>query len=402
MRYTLVLRDSMDVPEVVRSLPDYVRKTLQLCAPPKLSSSDPFMTNRNLYKALKKIDVFDQDYDIQANSEVDLYEPRVRDDMDLEPRISPTYQTSTPDRRIELSVVIPSYNNRNYLLSTLNHLLRQNIEAEVFEVIIVDDGSTDGTQSAITGFLRNYENKFNVKYLHFPRTRTRTMGDGQFRAGVARNLGVKNAVGELLVFLDSDILTPPDYLAGLVEAHAEWDLVQTERVYLKRSVCTESIAYEEVDFENDTYIPAGNYWEDFYRCEIPWNQIPFGWKYVCTYGLSVRREVFKSLGWFKKNYIFYGFEDTDFGYRAMKAGLKFYRSDIKCLHLYHETERSEFSNSEYWRYQLLKKSARTLFHNQLDPLIYEHFKRYVDDGLDFNELAFRLKRLLAPSSYIKE
>ena len=84
----------------------------------------------------------------------------------------------------------------------------------------------------------------------------------------------------------------------------------------------------------------------------------------------------------------------------MKAGLRFRQSELKCLHLYHETERSEFSNSEYLRYELLKKSARIFFHNHLDTEIYTHFKRHVDDGFNLRELAFRLYKLLMTSTYI--
>ena len=399
--YTLVIRREIDTVNLIRTLPDGVRSKLTLCAPHKFRARDPYLKNRELYKLLRKIDIFEQYYEISPSDEIDLFEPRVHADTELEPEIRPTFEATTANRDVRVSVVIPTYNNDRYVLSTLRHLCRQQLSADAFEVIIVDDGSTDDTMPTLREYIRSREQEFNIKYIHFPRKRTREMGDAQFRAGVARNLGVKNAEGELLVFLDSDILTPSNYLGELIKAHEHSDLVQTERIYLKKSVCTDDVDFETIDFSRDTYLPGGDYWESFYRSNIPWNKIPFGWKYVCTYGLSIKKDLFKSLGWFKKNYVFYGFEDTDFGYRAWNAKLKCEKIDLKCLHLYHETERSEFSNSEYKRYQLLKKSARIMFHNCLDPEVYEHFGRYVDDGIKLRELAFRVSRWLASSTYIR-
>jgi glycosyltransferase involved in cell wall biosynthesis len=399
--YTLVLRNNQAAPKIISDLPKQITQSLRLMAPHKLKRSDPFLSNRDLFRTLRIIELFEQEYTITPAQEADLFEPRVPWGMELEPELRPIMQTCTPEPDIQVSVVIPTYNNEKYVLNTLQHLLRQDLASRYYEIIIVDDGSSDPTQSTLSRVLGDLGSTHNVKLLYFPRSQPRKMGDGQFRAGIARNLGVKNAVGELLVFLDSDILTPVDYLSQLLVAHEQWDLVQTERIYLRQSTSNEHTSYECVDFDKDTYIPSGNYWEQFYRSPTPWNDIPFGWKYVCTYGLSVKRETFQRLGWFKKNYIFYGFEDTDFGYRAMKAGLRFLKSELKCLHLYHETERSEFSNSEYLRYELLKKTARILFHNQLDTQVYEHFQHYVDDGLSLRELVFRLRKFLMKSSYIR-
>jgi glycosyltransferase involved in cell wall biosynthesis len=113
-----------------------------------------------------------------------------------------------------VSVVIPTYNRAHTVGDAVASVLAQRFEG--LEVIVVDDGSTDGT-----------------------RERLAEVRDGRLRyvmgrhAGVAaaRNLGVKHARGELIAFLDSDDLWRPDKLASEVaflERHPEADAVFTD------------------------------------------------------------------------------------------------------------------------------------------------------------------------------
>jgi len=94
-----------------------------------------------------------------------------------------------------VSVIIPTYNRANYLQEALESVFRQNYHN--FEIIVVDDGSTDDTRKIID----KYQDK--IKYFW------------QDNSGpsVARNLGIKNSQGELIAFLDSDDLMLPDRLS---------------------------------------------------------------------------------------------------------------------------------------------------------------------------------------------
>ena len=84
-----------------------------------------------------------------------------------------------------VSVVIPTFNCAKYILSALDSVLAQTYRP--IEVIVVDDGSTDGT----TDIIRNYT---DVRYYY------------QFNQGVsvARNVGIEAAHGEFIAFLDAD------------------------------------------------------------------------------------------------------------------------------------------------------------------------------------------------------
>ncbi len=98
---------------------------------------------------------------------------------------------------IKISVVIPVYNEEKYVADCLNSLLDQS--RKDFEIIVVDDGSTDGTKAIISSFPK-------VQLI-----------EGKHEgAGPARNLGVKVAKGEILVFVDADMTFTPTFIAELV------------------------------------------------------------------------------------------------------------------------------------------------------------------------------------------
>jgi len=98
------------------------------------------------------------------------------------------------------SVIIPAYNSENTLARAIDSLLAQNYPAQ--EIIVVDDGSTDGTPDVVARYGKK------LRYIR------------QDNAGVssARNHGVKAASGDWLAFLDADDWYYPDRL----RLHAEW------------------------------------------------------------------------------------------------------------------------------------------------------------------------------------
>jgi len=105
--------------------------------------------------------------------------------------------TVREERPILVSVVMPTYNRRNYIRESLDSVLAQNFSD--FEVIVVDDGSTDGTEEEV----RPYEGQ--IRYF-----RQENRG-----AGVARNVGIRNARGTCIAFMDSDDLARPNHLQSL-------------------------------------------------------------------------------------------------------------------------------------------------------------------------------------------
>lgn len=106
----------------------------------------------------------------------------------------------TKDSSPKISVVIPTFNQANYLAEALESVFHQTYRD--FEVIVVDDGSTDGTQALLS--------RYNSKIRCF-------IQPNGGRAG-ARNTGLKEAKGDYIAFLDSDDIWKEDRLERSLQA----------------------------------------------------------------------------------------------------------------------------------------------------------------------------------------
>jgi glycosyltransferase involved in cell wall biosynthesis len=101
------------------------------------------------------------------------------------------------------TVVVATYNRVALLRRMLNALQEQDLGADQFEVVVVDDGSSDETQA----FLQSVETPLNLR--HF---RQENQGPG-----AARNLGVRNAQADIIITLDDDVTPAPNLLRRHVE-----------------------------------------------------------------------------------------------------------------------------------------------------------------------------------------
>lgn len=114
-----------------------------------------------------------------------------------------------------LSIIIPAYNNDRFIADTLQSL--QNGITHEVEIIIVNDGSTDNTEKQILDFYERYPNA-HVKYIY---------QDNQGVA-IARNVGLENASGKYIAFVDSDDAISPLYFSILLPKLREekYDLIE--------------------------------------------------------------------------------------------------------------------------------------------------------------------------------
>lgn len=104
---------------------------------------------------------------------------------------------------MDISIVIPAYNCENTILQTLESIITQNIEEINYEVIVVNDGSTDSTKELVDSFCKE-----NEKYLLINKS----------NGGVssARNTGISIAKGKYICFLDSDDIQKDDYIKKMI------------------------------------------------------------------------------------------------------------------------------------------------------------------------------------------
>jgi glycosyltransferase involved in cell wall biosynthesis len=121
------------------------------------------------------------------------------------------------------SIIIPTYNRAGLITGTLNSVLNQTYQS--FEIIIVDDGSTDNTENVLQPFLQQYSNIFYFKKNNEER-------------GAARNYGTMRAMGDYVTFLDSDDIFYPNHLQEAVNLiqqnnspevfHLAYEIIRTD------------------------------------------------------------------------------------------------------------------------------------------------------------------------------
>ena len=357
------------------ALPSWIEENTELYCPYKRSLRDPFLTPRQVYRFLKKRPVPFKPF------QGAIYDERICPDMDLEPVIRPFLKNTLSGSDIRFSVIIPSYNNGAELPNTLKGLKNQNYPKRNYELIVVDDGSDDSSLHILKNFARE-NGDINISVLSLPRVIPRKAGDFRFRAGIARNSGVKHTRGRFLAFLDADIITPPDYLKGLERDHFRADVVQLKRYHLKSGVDIGSLPPDPEKWKKIRYIEDERYWGAFYKKGFENSRPP--WKYICTYGLSLSKKDFTDCGRFGSHFTGYGFEDTDLGWRLYKAKKKFLLSDTACLHQPPKKNRREHK-SFFNRQEQLSKTAKIFFHNHPDPEIYEELAVYMkqERGLSY-------------------
>ena len=130
--------------------------------------------------------------------------------------VSRSYKQSTAT--LSFSVILCTYNRRNLVLSALASLRRQTLSYQQFEVIVVDNGSTDGTFAVVQNYVYAHpthaqasENAWRVQCLYEPRN----------GLAYARNKALQAASGEIAVFLDDDSMADPQFLEHLLTAYQE-------------------------------------------------------------------------------------------------------------------------------------------------------------------------------------
>lgn len=396
--FTLTPNQNSPVLEFLRALRPQLNE-IHLNFPP-YSSGSRFLRAKKVYATLEKIKKELPSLGIAPPLGREVWDPRISPALPLDADLAPVFSLSAGASPL-ISVVIPSFNSAPLLKNVVRHLLLQNLERTKFEIIIVDDGSTDGSRELLQNFLAPEAGNLELKYFYFPRVKARSRGDGNFRAGIARNQGVKHSRGGILAFLDSDIIVPPDYLTDLLEKHQRWDVIQAIRLHLKRPKNKAPVDYAKVEAK-DTFVLEDRYWAPFFRVG-DWQSLPFFWKYTCTYGLSVKTELFKRAGWFRKTFVYYGFEDTDLGYRLAREGARFLLNQKVTYHLPSEEDRSEYRQSKVERHLLLGKTAKVFFLNTLDGEVFQHFGNFMGHERDAKQLFLdarkRLKRYVGDAFF---
>ena len=183
---------------------------------------------------------------------------------------------------MRLSVVIATKDRAALLERALDSLEAQR-DAPAFEVIVADNGSSDGTRALVEA--RRAAGRMPLAYVWVPEP----------NRGAARNAGVAVARGAILVFVDDDVVLPEGFLAAHAAAHAGIFPVAVSGPILN------------VPSYGDRPKPAlTNYSGAFF----------------CTCNVSVRRSAFDAVGGFDAGFDLYGWEDTELGLRLRRFDVR--------------------------------------------------------------------------------
>ncbi|MCL5038095.1 MAG: glycosyltransferase [Chloroflexi bacterium] len=182
----------------------------------------------------------------------------------------------------DLSVLICSFNRRDTLRRALKALFCQTLSPDCYEVVVVDDGSDDGTREMI----ESLNPPCQLRYIY---------QENQGRS-VARTKLVENATGNFVLFVDDDIIADPH----LLREHLTWILKYPKSTIRGR-------VNHVSDMEN---LKAPRFsWADI--------STAFFW----TSNVSVKLEYLKKAGAFDPSFTEYGWEDLEMGVRLRKMGL---------------------------------------------------------------------------------
>lgn len=256
-----------------------------------------------------------------------------------------------------ISVIIPTYNRCKYLRYTLNSLVKQTLDKSRFEVVIVDDGSSDDTFQMV----KSYEGVLNFKYVY--------QVDEGYRAGSARNLGIRVADGTICLFIDSGILVKKDCLRYHLDCHeqhkkevaiigytygygANEDLLASINMNDADDAIAKLVAKSAfLDMRENIYQKYADRIEDLVA---PWTLFWGG-------HLSVRKKSLFEIGLFDEQYDGrWGCEDNDLGYRLHKANKKIVLCrQAAVLHLPHASDWETKSQEGYENCQYFNQKFQT-------------------------------------------
>lgn len=234
---------------------------------------------------------------------------------------------------IRTSFIIPVYNRDNHIKNTLEALnqLIVNDERDMYEVIVIDDGSDKPIYNSIKGINRNYE----LKYVYLERNADSCLSR-------ARNTGWRMAQGKLIVFIDSDIIVKEDYLKEVYRYYnySENILLLGTRLMLQNDVQVESILNKSLFttklFTGNNYHVFENRYLLFNKYSYNASCLKYPWLKVYGCNLIVPKDFLQKIGGFDENFKGWGLEDVEFGYRCYKNGLKILvNSRIEVFHQYH-------------------------------------------------------------------
>lgn len=300
---------------------------------------------------------------------------------------------------VSVSLIIITYNKLSRLILTLESLEKADYIEET-EIIIVDDGSDDGTKEYLDNF-REQNQDLNIKVIHISNS----------GRSVARNIGIIKSTGSLLIFMDDDLLVSKEFITSHCRVHeGREDLIVHGRIYhfpvlkfmtdpatgelytggsakqnLKKKVLTAHIVRDSLllkeyisenarlsKFENDIY--------DLYNATGKKDSYI---RWIGTTGGNIsiqRRKILKLENFDPYMGRIWGCEDLELGFRAYLAGCQFvYSTEAANYHINHYREDFKEKHEISLNYFIAKHKNRSI------SMLKEYFNGRLKNLLEWKE-----------------
>lgn len=253
------------------------------------------------------------------------------------------------DRSLFVSIVIPTHNRREILRRVLTALAEQTYPPDRFEVIVVVDGSSDGTGSMLASLRQPYS--------------LRVIEQDQQGPSAARNAGIAAALGQTIIFLDDDVVPVP----RLVEAHASFHARDERAVVIGRLLASAEGRRTGWGAWEDAITERG------YQ-QIQRGQVQVDGNFFYSGNVSASRQSLREVGGFDTTLAYQ--EDVELGHRLYARGDHFYFApDAAGLHLGQCTDFDSWCRRHY-RFGVY----RLLIQQRADPAGFsplgESYRRY--------------------------
>jgi glycosyltransferase involved in cell wall biosynthesis len=219
-------------------------------------------------------------------------------------------------QEIFVSVIIPTYNRVDVLELCLNSILEQTLSSQNYEVIIVDDCSKDSTEEVCNRYSLEYN---NVVYIR-----------NQFNQGLAttRNNGIEISKGDMLIFLDNDLIVNNDYIEQHLTKHRSCNF---EKIAIVSNITYKPEFLKQSNFGQYIQSRAIGYRSDEYMKGIDINDL--SGNFFAGGGSSCLKKFVIENGKFNQSLKKYGLEDELFGFHFKKNGGRIiYHHDAKVIH----------------------------------------------------------------------
>lgn len=215
----------------------------------------------------------------------------------------------------QVSVIIPTYNTATELIKCVEALQEQNFSKEKYEIIVVDDGSTDSTAS----ILKDYP-------VHYYYQKNRGPAS-------ARNKGVEMSKGSIILFTDSDCIPAENWISEMVSSLQAPEIVGVKGVYrtAQRKLWAR---FAQVEFYERYRLLLKNDYIDM----------------IDTYSAGYKKDTFLSINGFDTSFTSANHEDTDLSYKMSLKGYKMvFNPKAVVWHSGHPDTLTKYMRLKFWR-----------------------------------------------------